>query len=77
MAAYDGISLRLRLTYKGTRAARLPGGRSPGVLEGVELENEEAAAFAGLRNFRERIAADHKEILLRDDRITIRLVYEL
>ena len=35
------------------------------------------AAFAGLRNFRERIAADHKEILLRDDRITIRLVYEL
>jgi NCS2 family nucleobase:cation symporter-2 len=77
LASYDGISLQLRIIYQGTEAAKLPPLRRVHLTDSRELENEEEAAFAGLRHFLHHMAADRKEIDAKDGQVIIRLTYTL
>ena len=76
-AAYDGISLQVRVLYQGTEAAKLPPLRQVHLSDSVQLETEEEAAFAGLRHFLHHIAADRKEIDAKAGQVVIRLIYTL
>ncbi|MBL8908085.1 MAG: hypothetical protein JNM20_15540 [Rhizobiales bacterium] len=76
-AAYDGISLQLRVIYQGTEAAKLPPLRSVHLSDSGELGTEEEAVFAGLRHYLHHMAADRKEIDAKDGQVVIRLTYTL
>ncbi|HEY1299543.1 MAG TPA: hypothetical protein VGF07_03550, partial [Stellaceae bacterium] len=74
-ASYNGIELRIDIAYDGPHVpATLPSGeRAPP--EAGDLDNEEAAACAGLCDFLMSLAADRKLVRRRRGRITVRLSY--
>ena len=74
-ASYNGIELRIDIAYDGPHVpATLPsGGRTPPAAG--DLDNEEAAACAGLCDFLTSLAADRKLVRRRRGRILVRLAY--
>ena len=70
----NGIELRVDVAYQGTHSPPLP---ESVVLPRArrELDDEEAAAFAGLRDFLHSLAADRKLAREHNGRITVRLSY--
>jgi NCS2 family nucleobase:cation symporter-2 len=71
----DGAELRLDIVYHGHPPASLPiSHHDPAALE-TAFENEEAAAFVGLRDFMRGFTADQKKARLRRGRISVRLSY--
>jgi hypothetical protein len=71
----DGAELRLDIVYRGHPPASLPiSHHNPAALEKA-FENEEAAAFIGLRDFMRGFTADQKKARLRRGRISVRLSY--
>ncbi|MGH7061329.1 MAG: solute carrier family 23 protein, partial [Stellaceae bacterium] len=73
-AWYNGIELDIDIAYDGSRAPPLPPSERPPPAQS-DLDNEEEAAFAGLRDFLHSLAADRKLVRQRRDRITVRLSY--
>ena len=72
--SYNGIELRVDIAYQGAHSPPLP---ESVVLPQArrELDDEEAAAFAGLRDFLHSLAADRKLAREHNGRITVRLSY--
>lgn len=73
-AGYNGIELRVDIDYQGLPATRLPASTA-GPPPAAELDDEEAAAYAGLRDFLHGLAADRIRVRQRDGRIMVRLSY--
>ncbi len=72
--SYNGIELRVDIAYQGIDSPPLP--ESDALPQARrELDDEEAAAFAGLRDFLHSLAADRKLARERNGRITVRLSY--
>jgi xanthine permease XanP len=74
-AIYDGVDLRVDIIYRGTRAVHLPVARGDRVPIDTELDNEEAAAYVGLRNFLRGLAVDRHQIMVEKGRVVVRLFY--
>jgi xanthine permease XanP len=76
-AVQDGGELRVEIRYRGDQLPKLleENAAPPAVPRGGELENEEAAAYVGLRTFIQGLAADRKEVRRRGGEIVVRLVY--
>jgi xanthine permease XanP len=72
--SYNGIELRIDIAYQGLHAPPLPAGDAPPPPR-TELDDEEAAAFAGLRDFLNSLAADRKLASQRKGRVMVRLSY--
>ncbi len=75
-ARYDGQELGLDILYPGEQLAPLPGVQwlfEPS--QSDVLDNEEAAALVGLRNFLRGLMADHKQIRLRRNLVRVKLRY--
>ncbi len=72
---YNGVELRVDISYRGTPMARLPTVREDQApLEG-KLDNEEAAAIVGLRNFLRGLAVDRQQVKVQKGQVTVRLCY--
>jgi len=74
-AIYDGVDLRVDIIYRGTRAVHLPVAHGDRVPIDTELDNEEAAAYVGLRNFLRGLAVDRHQIIVEKGRVVVRLFY--
>ena len=72
---YNGLELRTDITYQGSRTAHLPISRATYAPVAGELENEEAAAYVGLRNFLRGLAVDRQEVKVQKGRVIVRLFY--
>jgi xanthine permease XanP len=72
---YDGVDLRVDIIYRGTRTVHLPVARDDLVPIDTELDNEEAAAYVGLRNFLRGLAVDRHQITIEKGRMVVRLFY--
>ena len=72
--SYNGIEFRVDIVYQGFRIPPLPVGDTPPPARTV-LDDEEAAAFAGLRDFLHSLAADRKLVGQRKGRVRVRLSY--
>jgi xanthine permease XanP len=73
-ASYNGIELRVDIAYPGVSAPPLPASDAAPPAKTV-LDDEEAAAFAGLRDFLHSLAADRKLLRRRKGLIMVRLCY--
>jgi xanthine permease XanP len=73
-AWYNGIELDIAIAYDGAHAPPLPPSERPPPTQS-DLDNEEEAAFAGLRDFLHSLAADRKLVRQRRGRVTVRLSY--
>jgi len=74
-AMFNGIDLRLDISYPGKTPTELPPGRRPNEFHRASLDNEEAAVQVGLIDFLHGIAADRKQIMHGHGRTTARLWY--
>ena len=72
---YNELELRVDISYRGSPATRLPKIRQLHAAVPGELEDEEAAAYVGLRNFLQGLAVDRQEIKARKTDIVVRLFY--
>jgi hypothetical protein len=73
----SGPELRLEIQYRGSSAAFLPEqATAPASLES-DIENEESAAYVGLRNFLRGIVADRKQVARRAGGVTVTMSYPL
>jgi hypothetical protein len=72
---YNGLELRTDITYQGSRTALLPTSRDTYAPIHGELENEEAAAHVGLRNFLRGLAVDRQQVKVQKAQVTVRLCY--
>src|SRR6516162_3605978 len=63
---WDGCDI----TYQGSRTAHLPISRATYAPVAGELENEEAAAYVGLRNFLRGLAVDRQEVKVQKGRVS-------
>ncbi len=74
---YNGVALRTNLIYLGVHEVSLDHSfAATTVTEREELTDEEAAVFAGLRDFLKSSAADRKRVLRDRDRVRVKLSYE-
>ena len=64
------MELRTYITYQGSRTAHLPISRDTYAPVAGELENEEAAAYVGLRNFLRGLAVDRQEVKVQKGRVS-------
>jgi len=69
------LELRTDIIYQGRRTAHLPISRDTYAPIAGELENEEAAAYVGLRNFLRGLAVDRQEVKVQKGRVIVRLFY--
>ena len=76
-AVYNGLELRVDIIYQGSRTGRLPTSRNAYAPIDNDLENEEAAAYIGLRNFLRSLAVDRQQVKMRNNRVIVRLYYEV
>ena len=74
-AVYNGVELRVDITYQGTVTAHLPARRDDQVPMEGELDNEEAAAYVGLRNFLRGLAVDRQQVKVEKGQVMVRLFY--
>ncbi len=72
---YNGLELRLEVSYRGSPTAHLPTVRHPHAPISGELDDEEAAAYVGLRNFLRGLTVDRQEIKARKTGVVVRLSY--
>jgi xanthine permease XanP len=72
---YNGLELRTDITYRGSQTAHLPTSRDTYAPIHGELENEEAAAYIGLRNFLRGLAVDRQQAKVHKGQVTVRLCY--
>ncbi len=72
---YNGLELRVDISYRGSPETRLPKIRQLHAAVPGELEDEEAAAYVGLRNFLQGLAVDRQEIKARKTDVVVRLFY--
>jgi xanthine permease XanP len=74
-AIYNGLELRVDITYRGSPTTHLPGLRRVHAPIHGELEDEEAAAYVGLRNFLQGLAVDRQQIKAKKTSVVVRLFY--
>jgi hypothetical protein len=72
---YNGLELPRDITYRGSQTAHLPTSRDAYAPIHRELENEEAAAYIGLRNFLRGLAVDRQQVKVQKGQVTVRLRY--
>jgi xanthine permease XanP len=72
---YNGLELRIEISYRGSPTAHLPAVRQPHAPIGGELDDEEAAAYVGLRNFLRSMRVDRQQIKARKTEVVARLFY--
>lgn len=72
---FNGVDLRLDISYLGKTAVDLPPGRPVAEFRRELLDDEEAAVHFGLLHFLHSIAADRKQVMQRGGRVIIRLWY--
>jgi NCS2 family nucleobase:cation symporter-2 len=73
-ASFNGVELRIDIAYEGAHAPTLPASERPPAAAGY-LDNEEEAAFVGLRDFLHSLAADRKLVRQHRGRVLVRLSY--
>jgi xanthine permease XanP len=72
---YNGVELRLEILYQGTQTAHLPLSREGQAPVENALDDEEAAAYVGLRNFLRGLAVDRQQVKVQEGRVKVRLSY--
>lgn len=73
--SYDGVEIRVEIIYRGAQTSHLPALRSDRAPIDTELDNEEAAAYLGLRNFIRGLAVDRQRVKVQKSQVTISLCY--
>ncbi|MBX6743724.1 MAG: hypothetical protein IRY87_16945 [Acetobacteraceae bacterium] len=79
-AIQDGVELRIEIRYRGNHVPRLAGIGAvapPARPSGDPLEDEEATAYVGLRDFVGSLTAERKEVRRQGGGIVLRLAYAL
>jgi hypothetical protein len=72
---YNGLELRIEISYRGSPTAHLPAVRQPHAPISGELDDEEAAAYVGLRNFLRGMRVDRQQIKVSKAEVAARLFY--
>jgi hypothetical protein len=72
---YNGVELRVDISYQGTPTAHLPKAREEHVPMEGKLDNEEAAAIVGLRNLLRGLAVDRQQVKMQKGQVRVRLCY--
>jgi len=72
---YNGLELRVEISYQGSPATHLPKLRVTHAPTGGELDDEEAAAYIGLRNFLRSLITDRQQIKATKTGVVVRLFY--
>jgi hypothetical protein len=72
---YNGLELRIEISYRGSATAHLPRVREPHAPISSELDDEEAAAYVGLRNFLIGLTVDRQQVKVRKSEVVARLIY--
>lgn len=77
--AHNGTELRISIPYDGDMPPDTPDQSRPPdpVTEETDLDNEEAAVFAGLRTFIHSLKADRRDVTRRGGTMRVRLSYGL
>lgn len=73
--SFNGYEWRVGLSYPGYQITQLPPAARPTMPSPGELDNEEAAAVHGLRDFLASLSIDRKDVTLRHGQVTVRLFY--
>ena len=73
----DGVEFGLDIVYRGRRAIEVPDSIAAPATLNAAFEDEEAAAFIGLRDFLQGFIADYKHVRLRRGRVVVSLAYAL
>jgi xanthine permease XanP len=76
-ASSNGQELQLDIVYEGTRTTHLPAARAVEAPIEDDIEDEEAAAYVGLRNFIRGLAVDNQKVDVQKDRVMVRLTYAI
>jgi xanthine permease XanP len=76
-ASSNGRELQLDIVYEGTRTVHLPVARAAEAPMENDIEDEEAAAYVGLRNFIRGLAVDSQKVAVQKDRVKVRLTYAI
>ena len=76
-ASSNGQELQLDIVYEGTRTTHLPAARAVQAPMEDDIEDEEAAAYVGLRNFIRGLAVDNQKVDVQKDRVMVRLTYAI
>jgi xanthine permease XanP len=76
-ASSNGQELRLDIVYEGTRTTHLPAARAAEAPMENDIEDEEAAAYVGLRNFIRGLAVDSQKVDVQNNRVLVRLTYAI
>jgi xanthine permease XanP len=76
-ASSNGQELQLDIVYEGTRTTRLPAARAAEAPMESDIEDEEAAAYVGLRNFIRGLAVDSHKVVVQKNRVMVRLTYAI
>lgn len=76
-ASYNGLELRLAIRYHGSPTTQLPSPRVPQIAKVNDLEDEEAAAYLGLRSFVEGLAVDRHQVKAKSQNVTVNLFYSI
>jgi NCS2 family nucleobase:cation symporter-2 len=76
-ASYNGLELRLAIRYKGSPTTHLPSVRISRIAKVDDIEDEEAAAYLGLRSFVEGLAVDRHAVNAKSQDITVNLFYAI
>ena len=72
---YNGEELRVDISYRGSPTKSLPKLRRLHAPVIGELEDEEAAAYIGLRNFLQGITVDRQKLKVKKTGVVVRLFY--
>ena len=73
--SYNGLDFGIAVVCHGGQQPALPATTRQPALPRSDIENEEAAAFLGLKDFLRSLIADRKSVDQRNGRLRIRLVY--
>jgi len=76
-ATFNGQELCLEIAYQGSRTTHLPAVRAAEVPLESDTEDEEAAAYVGLRNFIRGLAVDRQKVDVQKSRVIVRLIYAI
>lgn len=72
---FNGLELRIEIRYRGSPNVHLPVVRHMPAPIGGEIDDEEAAAYIGLRNFLRSLTVDRQQIKAGKTGIVVRLFY--
>jgi xanthine permease XanP len=74
-ASYNGLDFGVDVVCRGGRLPELPTTATAPARPASVMENEEAAAFLGLKDYLRSLTANHKSARQRDGRVRISLLY--